>query len=100
MPSFNEGGPRVNLEAMACNVAVITSEVGLMVDIIKDNENGLFINWNSKDIADKIMFLLENVDLRNKIAENGHKTVQQFERSKTIYDYAKKYQELMPRFRE
>jgi len=100
MPSFNEGGPRVNLEAMACNVAVITSEVGLMVDIIKDNENGLFINWNSKDIADKIMFLLENVDLRNKIAENGHKTVQQFERSKAIYDYAKKYQELMPRFRE
>jgi len=95
MPSFNEGGPRVNLEAMACNVAVITSRVGLMIDIIKDKENGLFVDWDSKDIADKIMLLLEDDDLCKKIAENGYKIVQQFERKKMIKNYAETYQNLL-----
>lgn len=95
MPSFNEGGPRVNLEAMACNVAVITSRVGLMIDIIKDKENGLFVDWSSKDIADKIMLLLKNDELRNKIAGAGFETAKQFERIKAIKNYADSYRALL-----
>jgi len=95
MPSFNEGGPRVNLEAMACDVAVITTRVGLMIDIIKNKENGLFVNWDSKDIADKIMLLLKNDDLRDKIAHGGFETAKQFERKKIIENYAKFYQALL-----
>ena len=95
MPSFNEGGPRVTLEAMACKVPVITSRVGVMLDIIKEGENGLFIDWNPKDIADKIMLLLKDNSLRQKIAENGHQTIQQFERKKVIENYAKFYQNLL-----
>ena len=102
MPSFNEGGPRVTLEAMACRVPVITSKVGIMLDIIKDPSmdseqvvNGIFINWNAKDIINKIMLLLEDNELRLKIAENGYQTVQQFERKKVIENYAKTYQGLL-----
>jgi len=94
MPSFNEGGPRVTLEAMACKVPVITSRVGIMLDVIKDGENGFFIDWNSKDIAEKILLLLRDEDLYKKIAENGYKTVQQFERKKAIKNYAMSYQKL------
>lgn len=95
MPSFNEGGPRVTLEAMACKIPVITSRVGIMLDIIKEGENGLFIDWNPEDIADKIMLLLKNDDLRLKIAESGYQTAQQFERKKVIENYAKTYQNLL-----
>jgi len=95
MPSFNEGGPRVCLEAMACRVPVITSKVGVMLDIIKDGENGLFIDWNIEDIVNKIKLLLDNNNLRQKIAENGYKTVQQFEREKAIENYARAYQNLL-----
>ncbi len=95
MPSFNEGGPRVCLEAMACKVPVITTKVGLMIDIIKNKENGLFIDWKAEDIAEKIMLLLTDENLRNKIAENGYQTVQQFERKKTIRQYAIQYQKLI-----
>jgi len=95
MPSFNEGGPRVNLEAMACKTALITSRVGLMPDIIKDQENGVFVDWRIDDITDKTINLLENENLREKIAENGYKTVQQFERKKAIKNYADTYQTLL-----
>ena len=101
MPSFNEGGPRVTLEAMACKTPVITTKVGIMSDIIEDpstssgQANGLFINWDVKDIKNKIMLLLNNDDLRNKIAENGYQLVQQFERKKIIENYARTYQTLL-----
>jgi glycosyltransferase involved in cell wall biosynthesis len=95
MPSFNEGGPRVTLEAMACKVPVITTRVGVMIDIIKDRENGLFIDWDAKDIAQKITELLKDNNLREKIAENGYQTVQQFERKKIIKNYAEAYKNLL-----
>lgn len=95
IPSFNEGGPRVALEAMACKVPVITTKVGVMLDVIESGENGLFIDWNSKDIAEKILKLLKDENLRKKIAENGYKTVQQFERKKAIKNYAMSYQKLI-----
>lgn len=95
MPSFNEGGPRTPLEAMACNVPVITSKVGIMIDMIKHGQNGLFIDWKVNDIFKKIMLLLEDKNLYKKIAENGYKTVQQFERKKAIKNYAETYQNLL-----
>ena len=95
MPSFNEGGPRVTLEAMACKVSVITSRVGIMLDIIENEKNGLFIDWTIEDIKEKILTLLNNENLRKKIAENGYKTVQQFERKKAIKKYAETYQNLL-----
>ena len=111
MPSFNEGGPRTPLEAMACRVPVVTSKVGVMIDIINPSTssgqvNGLFIDWNVDDIAKKIKLLLEDKDLPRshnnavrglykKIAENGYKTVQQFERKRAIKNYALSYQKLL-----
>lgn len=95
MPSLNEGGPRVTLEAMACKVPVITSRVGIMFDIIKDGENGLFIDWSTRDISEKIMLLLKNEELRNNIAQNGYQTIKQFERKKAIENYALSYQKLI-----
>lgn len=95
MPSFNEGGPRVNLEAMACKIPVVTTKVGMMLDIIKHRENGLFINWDVDDIAEKIKLLLDDRNLYKKIAENCYKTVQQFERKKAIKNYAESYKKLI-----
>jgi len=95
MPSFNEGGPRVNLEAMACRVSVITTRVGAMPDIIRDGENGLFVDWNADDIAKNILELLKDNNLREKIAESGYQIAQQFGRKKIIKNYAETYQNLL-----
>jgi len=95
MPSYNEGGPRVTLEAMACKTPVLTSRVGIMLDIIEDRDNGLFIDWNSDDISKIILLILKDGNLYQKIAENGYNTIQQFEREKTIKNYAETYQNLL-----
>ncbi len=101
MPSYNEGGPRVTLEAMACKTPIITTRVGAMVDVIEDPStssgqgNGLLIDWDAKDSAEKILMLLKDENLYKKIAENGYKTVQQFERKKAIENYALTYQKTL-----
>lgn len=95
MPSFNEGGPRVVLEAMACKVPVIATRVGAMIDMIKDKENGVFIDWNVEDIVQKITELLKDENLRKKIAEGGYDMAQQFERKKAIENYVLNYQKLI-----
>lgn len=89
-PSFNEGGPRVVLEAMACGLPVITTPVGAMPDIIKDGESGLFIDWNPADMAQKIWLLLNNVELQKKFSLAGIELVKQFERKSAIKNYAEK----------
>lgn len=95
MPSYNEGGPRVVLEAMACGVPVITTRVGLMPDIIKDGENGLFTGWDAEGMAEKISKLLGDKILQDKFRIAGLELVKQFEKKEAIKNYADKLKELI-----
>jgi len=95
IPSYNEGGPRVAIEAMACGLPVITTKVGLMVDIIKEGENGLFTDWTAKEIAEKIIRLLKDAELQNKFSKAGLELVKQFERKEAIKNYAEKLHSLI-----
>ncbi|MDY6844686.1 MAG: glycosyltransferase [Thermodesulfobacteriota bacterium] len=73
-----EGLGMVLLEAMACKVPVIGSNVGGIPDIIKDGKTGLLVKQkDSDDIAEKIITLLTNEDLRNTVIENGFTLVEE-----------------------
>ncbi|WP_286474283.1 glycosyltransferase [Methanobacterium sp. CWC-01] len=67
-----EGLGVVLLEAMACGVPVIGSNVGGIPDIIKNNRTGILIPEKDHSfLAKKIIELIKNVNKRNKITSNG-----------------------------
>ena len=56
MPSYNEGGPRVVLEAIACGVTVLATPVGLVPEILSPE---FIIDWNVSDITKKAKKILD-----------------------------------------
>jgi glycosyltransferase involved in cell wall biosynthesis len=77
----------VLLEAMACRAPVIGSNVGGIKDIIIDGETGLLSKQkNSDSLAEKIIQLLSDEQLRKKVIENGFKLVKENFAWETISD--------------
>ena len=75
-PSRYESFGLIFIEAMSYGKPVIGCNVGGVPEIIKDNFNGLFANTgDSVSLADKITILIENADLREKLALNALQTV-------------------------
>jgi len=62
------------LSYMACGVATVMSNVGVNPEIINHGENG-YLAESEADWVNCISLLIENPELRNKLAEAGRKTV-------------------------
>lgn len=85
MPSFTETTSLAVLEAMSCELPVISAPVGFIQQYIKHGENGLFFdNKNAFELAGKIQHLAEDEELQAKLGKAARKTVQeQFNWDKT-----------------
>jgi len=76
--STAESFPLPPLEAMACGSAVITTPFGTE-DYAVDDVNALIVEPNNIEmLAEKIMLLIEDEELRHKLIENGFKTAAKF----------------------
>jgi glycosyltransferase involved in cell wall biosynthesis len=62
--SRSEGTPSPCLEAAACGLPVITTRVGNMPELIRDGENGYFIERDADDLAEKLGRLRDDPNLR------------------------------------
>ena len=72
------------LEYSAQRIATVASNFGPYAGTIQDGETGLLVSDN-KDWYDKIKYLLDHDDERNRIIENAYKYV------KENYDISKNY---------
>lgn len=67
------------LEAMATKKVVIASDIEGYKTVIRDKENGLLFKTNSfEDLAQKILLVIENKILKEKIEENAYLTAQNY----------------------
>ncbi len=77
-----EGLGVVLLEAMACKLPVIGSNIGGIPDIIQDGETGLLVPQKGvKKLSESIVKLIENESLRNYLSIKGYNMVQENFRS-------------------
>jgi glycosyltransferase involved in cell wall biosynthesis len=76
IPSYTETGPFIALEAMACGTPILATPVGLIPDIVKDEETGFIMENNSPEcIAENVIRVLNYPDL-DKIAKNARELVE------------------------
>ena len=86
----------VNLEAMACGVPIVSSTIGGIPAVVRDGENGLLVPpKDSEALADAIIYLLGNEDVREKMGKSGRKKVEDYSWEKIAEMTEKVYEELI-----
>jgi glycosyltransferase involved in cell wall biosynthesis len=89
LPSLSEGRPNVILEALACEVPVVATDVGGIPELMVNGETGYLVPAkNSLDLSEKVKKLLEDEDLRKKMGKLGRKSI--IQRGLTWEAHAKK----------
>jgi glycosyltransferase involved in cell wall biosynthesis len=93
LPSVKEAFSNSLMEAMACGVAVVASNVGGNPELVKDGETGLLFKvGDAQDLARQLRALVSDEDLRRRLAANGESFVRtrfgkdiSVERMETVY---------------
>jgi glycosyltransferase involved in cell wall biosynthesis len=76
------------LEVLAMGKALVGSQLGPGREVIIDGFNGILCDpKNPKDIAQKVIYLLENKEVSRRVGENARLTVEQnFNLDKLVQD--------------
>ena len=78
LPSRSDSFPYVMLEAGTFKKPFIGGDTGGISEFIEDGKNGLLIDpENPEQLAEKIIYLLNNPDVREKLGENLHQKVKE-----------------------
>lgn len=92
-PSIYEPFGIINIEAMACNTAVVASAVGGIKEVVVHNETGILVPVEqqkeapfepvnpdkfARDLADGVNKVISNKELREAMAIKGRKRVEEY----------------------
>ncbi len=89
LPSFYEGFPNALIEAMSVPVACVSSDcIAGPSDIIKEGINGLLVQPNNvEQLAFRLNRLIENPELRRRLATEAYKVRETYAFAKIAQQY-------------
>ena len=92
-PSLSEGFGLALIEAMAMGLACVTTSTGMMGDWIVDRQDAIMVPSNSSEhLANGVLQLMADEDLRAKIARNGQRLAQTFTLDRFVQGYLDVFQ--------
>lgn len=96
-PSLNEGLARSIIEAMCLKKAVVATRVGGIPELIENEKTGLLVNpKDAKALAEAVMRLYKDKELREKLAENAYRNIQTtFSAEQTVIKTKAVYEDLL-----
>jgi glycosyltransferase involved in cell wall biosynthesis len=95
--SRSEGTPNPCLEAAACGLPVITTRVGNMPDLIREGENGFFVERDVADIAEKLRRLRDDPELRVRLGRTARATIEPWDWRRQAAHYDAMFQTVLGR---
>jgi glycosyltransferase involved in cell wall biosynthesis len=95
--SLSEGLPRVIVEAMALGCPVVATDCPTGPrELIGDNENGILVPMRDPTaMAEGMMRILEDEELRNRIIENGKRKAEEFRISTSVQKREELFRKLL-----
>jgi len=100
LPSSNESFGLSALEAMACEVPVISTNVGGLPEVNIDGETGYTCNLGDvESMANHSLEILQNQELHQKMKKNALKRAQNFAIENILPIYEEYYQEIIKKSR-
>ena len=79
IPSHYEGMPNTLLEGMSCGLPIVATDIGGNNEVIVSGVNGLLVPKKSPQImAEAILKLLNNSDLRKRIGQEARTTIEKY----------------------
>ncbi len=77
LPSYMEGFPVTCIEALSCEIPVVTTDVGDTKEIVLDGETGFITEpGDAEKIASRTIQILNDSQLRKKLGEKGRAHVE------------------------
>jgi len=74
LPSYNEGLPKVLLEAASCSRPAVAFDVPGCREVIQNKVNGFIVEFgNENDLEKALIKLIKNKSLCNKMGKEGRK---------------------------
>lgn len=96
LPSRKEGFGLVIVEAMACGLPVIASNLEGPAELIQNNKNGyLFTPDNPEELAKVIMQLYDNPETISSLIRQGQNTASIFSIQSMVQGYLEYYQDIL-----